>query len=217
MVGKLKFSIVSTGKYVIPYMLSNFMSQNKGVALMIDVTNKAEVIESLELNKVDFVIVSVLPKKLNIERVELMPNKLSLIAGKRGLNKARLTKKNIFEQSPLIYREMGSATRVAMEQFIIKNKFDVRKKIELTSNEAVKLAVIAGLGVSIMPIIGLKNELMNKSAQIIPVKGLPIITKWNLIWLKSKKLSPTAKAFLEYLKSEKEQEIKANFNWIEAY
>jgi ABC-type molybdate transport system substrate-binding protein len=58
---------------------------------------------------------------------------------------------------------------------------------------------------------------MNKSAQIIPVKGLPIITKWNLIWLKSKKLSPTAKAFLEYLKSEKEQEIKANFNWIEAY
>ncbi|MEH6745510.1 MAG: LysR substrate-binding domain-containing protein [Maribacter arcticus] len=184
-------------------MLSNFMSQNKGVDLMIDVTNKAEVIESLELNKVDFVIVSVLPKKLNIERVELMPNKLSLIAGKRGLNKARLTKKNIFEQSPLIYREMGSATRVAMEQFIIKNKFDVRKKIELTSNEAVKLAVIAGLGVSIMPIIGLKNELMNKSAQIIPVKGLPIITKWNLIWLKSKKLSPTAKAFFRIFKIRK--------------
>jgi DNA-binding transcriptional LysR family regulator len=128
LVGKLKFSIVSTGKYVIPYMLSNFMSQNKGVDLMIDVTNKAEVIESLELNKVDFVMVSVLPKKLNIERVELMPNKLYLIAGKRGLKKAGLTKKNIFEQSPLIYREMGSATRVAMEQFIIKNKFDVRKK-----------------------------------------------------------------------------------------
>ena len=217
LVGKLKFSIVSTGKYVLPYMLSNFMSQNKGVDLIIDVTNKAQVIESLELNKVDFAMVSVLPKKLNIERVELMQNKLYLIAGKRGLNKAGLAKKNIFEQSPLIYREMGSATRVAMEQFIIKNKFDVRKKIELTSNEAVKQAVIAGLGFSIMPIIGLKNELMNKSAQIIPVKGLPIITKWNLIWLKSKKLSPTAKAFLEYLKLEKEQEIKANFNWIEAY
>jgi DNA-binding transcriptional LysR family regulator len=154
LVGKLKFSIVSTGKYVMPYMLSNFMSQNKGVDLMIDVTNKAEVIESLELNKVDFVMVSVLPKKLNIERVELMPNKLYLIAGKRGLNKAGLAKKNIFEQSPLIYREMGSATRVAMEQFIIKNKFDVRKKIELTSNEALKQAVSAGLGFSIMPILG---------------------------------------------------------------
>jgi DNA-binding transcriptional LysR family regulator len=154
LVGKLKFSIVSTGKYVMPYMLSNFLSQNKGVDLMIDVTNKAEVIESLELNKVDFVMVSVLPKKLNIERVELMPNKLYLIAGKRGLNKAGLAKKNIFEQSPLIYREMGSATRVAMEQFIIKNKFDVRKKIELTSNEALKQAVSAGLGFSIMPILG---------------------------------------------------------------
>tara|TARA_R110000765_G_scaffold112816_5_gene205053 strand:- start:254 stop:910 length:657 start_codon:yes stop_codon:yes gene_type:complete len=132
LVGKLKFSIVSTGKYVLPCMLSNFMSNNKGVDLMIDVTNKAQVIESLELNKVDFGMVSVLPKKLNIDRVELMQNKLYLIAGKRGLNKAGLTKKNIVEQSPLIYREMGSATRVAMEQFIIKNKFDLRKKIELT-------------------------------------------------------------------------------------
>ncbi|WP_339625425.1 LysR family transcriptional regulator [uncultured Maribacter sp.] len=217
LVGKLKFSIVSTGKYVMPYMLSNFMSQNKGVDLIIDVTNKAQVIESLELNKVDFAMVSVLPKKLNIERVELMQNKLYLIAGKRGLNNAGLTKKKLFEQSPLIYREVGSATRVAMEQFIIKNKFDVRKKIELTSNEAVKQAVIAGLGFSIMPIIGLKNELMNNDAQIIPVKGLPIITKWNIIWLKSKKLSPTAKAFLEYLRSEEEQVIKDNFNWIDAY
>ena len=108
------------------------MSNNKGVDLMIDVTNKAQVIESLELNKADFGMVTVLPKKLNIERVELMQNKLYLIAGKRGLNKAGLTKKNIVEQSPLIYREMGSATRVAMEQFIIKNKFDLRKKIELT-------------------------------------------------------------------------------------
>ena len=73
-------------------------------------------------------MVSVLPKKLNIERVELMQNKFYLIVGKRGLNKADLTKKKLFEQLPLIYREMGFATRVAMEQFIIKNKFDVRKK-----------------------------------------------------------------------------------------
>ena len=58
---------------------------------------------------------------------------------------------------------------------------------------------------------------MNNDAQIIPVKGLPIITKWNIIWLKSKKLSPTAKAFLEYLRSEEEQVIKDNFNWIDAY
>lgn len=190
-----------------PYMLSNFIGQNKGVDLIIDVTNKVQVIESLELNKVDFAMVSVVPKKLNFERVELMQNKLYLIAGKRGLNKANLSEKKLFEQLPLIYREMGSATRVAMEQFIIKNKFEVRKKIELTSYEAVKQAVIAGLGFSIMPIMGLKNELMNNDTQIIPVKGRPIITKWNLIWLKSKNYHLLLRLFLEYLRSEKEQMI----------
>lgn len=217
LVGKLKFSVVSTGKYVMPYMLSDFIQQNKGVDLIIDVTNKAQVIKSLELNKVDFAMVSVLPEKLNIERVELMPNKLYLIAGKNGTDKKNNSRKKLFEQSPLIYREIGSATRTAMENFIIKNKFEVRKKIELTSNEAVKQAVIAGLGFSIMPIIGLKNELKNNDVQIIPVKGLPIQTKWNVVWLKSKKLSPTAKAFLEFLKANKEKIIEDNFEWIESY
>lgn len=217
LVGRLKFSVVSTGKYVMPYMLSNFSHQNKGVDLVIDVTNKAQVIESLELNTVDFAMVSVLPKKLKVERVELMQNKLYLIAGKKGLSNKGLSRKKIFELSPLIYREAGSATRAAMENFIIKNKFEVRKKIELTSNEAVKQAVIAGLGFSIMPIIGLKNELKNNDVQVIPIKGLPLRTKWNLIWLKTKKLSPTALAFLEYLKEEKGQVIQENFDWISAY
>ncbi|WP_282048485.1 LysR family transcriptional regulator [Maribacter aquivivus] len=217
LVGRLKFSVVSTGKYVIPYMLSNFSHQNKGVDLVIDVTNKVQVIESLELNTVDFAMVSVLPKKLKVERVELMQNKLYLIAGKKGLSNKGLSRKKIFEQSPLIYREAGSATRAAMENFIIKNKFEVRKKIELTSNEAVKQAVIAGLGFSIMPIIGLKNELKNNEVQIVPIKGLPILTRWNIIWLKSKKLSPTALAFLEYLNAEKDQVIKETFEWIERY
>ncbi|WP_299321867.1 LysR family transcriptional regulator [uncultured Maribacter sp.] len=217
LVGRLKFSVVSTGKYVIPYMLSNFSHQNKGVDLVIDVTNKVQVIESLELNTVDFAMVSVLPKKLKVERVELMQNKLYLIAGKKGLSNKGLSRKKIFEQSPLIYREAGSATRAAMENFIIKNKFEVRKKIELTSNEAVKQAVIAGLGFSIMPIIGLKNELRNNDVQIIPIKGLPIRTNWNLIWLKSKNLSPSALAFLEYLKDDKSQVMKENFDWIDAY
>ncbi|TLP82616.1 LysR family transcriptional regulator [Maribacter sp. ACAM166] len=217
LVGRLKFSVVSTGKYVLPYLLSNFITKNKGVDLIINVTNRAQVIESLELNKVDFAMVSVLPKKLKVDRIELMENKLFLIGGKQGSNHIALTKKKLFEQLPLIYREMGSATRMAMESFIRKNKFQVHKKIELTSNEAVKQAVIAGLGYSIMPLIGLKNELKNKDVQIISVKGLPISTKWNLIWLKSKKLSPSAKAFLNYLKAEKVEVIHANFNWINSY
>lgn len=212
--GRLKVSVVSTGKYVMPYFMSDFMAEHLGVDLVMDVTNKSKVVRSLELNEVDFALVSVLPEKLNIDGVELMPNKLFYVSNyDRELPKA-LSKKYLFEKIPLIYREPGSATRNAMEGFIAKNNFSVNKKMELTSNEAVKQAVVSGLGCSIMPLIGNKNALQSKELKIIPVKGLPITTTWNLIWLRSKKLSPVALAFLDYLKERKEEIIQKKFHWI---
>lgn len=89
--------------------------------------------------------------------------------------------------------------------------------MELTSNEAVKQAVISGLGCSIMPLIGIRSELSNKDLQIIPVKGLPLSTEWNLIWLKSKKLSPVALAYIEFLNNEKMQIIDEKFSWVSAF
>jgi len=215
--GRIKISIVSTGKYVMPYFLSDFMKQNEGVDLIMDVTNKSRVVKSLEMNEVDFALVSVLPKKLKVHKVELMLNKLFFVASSElKLNKS-LTKKSLFEKFPLIYREQGSATRNAMETFISKNRFSVTKKMELTSNEAVKQAVLSGLGCSVMPLIGIRNELKNNDLQIVPVKGLPINTEWNLIWLKSKKLSPEALAYLDFLNSEKERIIKQRFSWNDGF
>lgn len=211
--GRLKLSVVSTGKYVMPYFLSDFMKQNDGVDLIMDVTNKSKVIESLELNEVDFALVSVLPKKLNVDKITLMNNQLYFVASSELKLQKNLTRKKLFEDTALIYREEGSATRNAMENFISKNNLSIEKKIELTSNEAVKQAVLAGLGCSIMPLIGIRNELKNKELQIIPVKGLPINTTWNLIWLKSKKLSPAALAYLDFLKSKKDYIIKDKFAW----
>ena len=215
--GRLNISVVSTGKYVIPYFLSGFMDKHRGVDLIMDVTNKSRVVESLENNEVDFALVSVLPKKLKINTVELMENKLFYVGASHLDLKNSASKRQLFEELPLIFREMGSATRNAMEAFLAKIRLPAPKKIELTSNEAVKQAVIAGLGCSIMPLIGIKNELRNKDLQIIPVKGLPISTTWNLIWLKSKALSPAAEAFLEYIKAEKDEIIAQQFSWIKEY
>ncbi len=212
--GRLKISVVSTGKYVMPYFLSDFMKLHKGVDLIMDVTNKTSVVETLERNEVDFAMVSVLPKKLKVDSVALMANKLYFVGSAETEFEKLPSKKTLFEELPLIYREQGSATRNAMENFISKNKLPVRKKIELTSNEAVKQAVISGLGYSIMPLIGIKNELKNNDLQIIPVKGLPISTTWNLIWLKAKKLSPAASAYLEFINAEKSDIINKKFDWI---
>jgi DNA-binding transcriptional LysR family regulator len=100
---------------------------------------------------------------------------------------------------------------------LVKKNITVTKKLQLTSNEAVKQAVIAGLGLSIMPLIGLKNELLDDEIEIIPVKGLPITTFWHLIWLKGKKFTPAAKAYHNYLEQDKNSIIKENFQWHQDY
>lgn len=215
--GRLKISIVSTAKYIMPYFLSGFMNKNAEVELHLDVTNKSKVIESLENNEVDFSLVSVLPDKLNIDKIELMQNKLFLVGNNSKKFKSKEYTKDIFNELPLIYRENGSGTRLVMEKYIERNKLPVKKKMELATNEAVKQAVIAGLGYSIMPLIGIKNELESHSLQIIPIKGFPIKSVWHLIWLKNKHFSPAAAAYLNYLKTEKRKIIKDSFDWYENY
>ncbi|TLF45566.1 LysR family transcriptional regulator [Maribacter aurantiacus] len=215
--GRLKLSVVSTGKYVMPYFLSDFIKEHDGIELIMDVTNKTKVVRSLEENEVDFALVSVLPDKLSVSGVELMPNKLFYVSNYHRELPKKVSKKYLFEKIPLIYREPGSATRNAMEYFISQNRYSVTKKLELTSNEAVKQAVIAGLGCSIMPLIGIKNALKSNELKIVPVQGLPITTTWNLIWLKSKNLSPVALALLEYLEQEKDVIIQKKFGWVDGF
>jgi DNA-binding transcriptional LysR family regulator len=215
--GKLKISVVSTGKYVIPYFLVDFMRANPGVELAIDVTNKLKVLESLEHNEVDLALVSILPLHPQVEKMDLLQNKLYFVGNMERKFHRGETFKDLIQSVPMIYRESGSGTRQVMERYIEKNKFTISKKMELTSNEAVKQALVAGLGYSVMPLIGIKNELFNKELQIIPAKGLPIKTTWSLIWLKGKRHSPVSMAFLNYIKAHKSQIVQEKFSWYEQF
>jgi DNA-binding transcriptional LysR family regulator len=159
--GRLKISVVSTGKYVMPFFLADFMKEHQGIELLMDVTNKNKVVESLENNEVDFALVSILPTTLNIEKLDLLQNKLFLVGNTTTKFKKSANTNDIFKDLPLIFREKGSGTRQTMETFIERNNISVLKKMELTSNEAVKQALLAGLGYSIMPLIGIRNELHN--------------------------------------------------------
>jgi DNA-binding transcriptional LysR family regulator len=201
--GRLKISTASTGKYVIPFFLSDFLEQYTGIDLLLDVTNKSKVLESLKNNEIDFAIVSVLPDDIDVNEELLLENKLYLVGSKDNYKK----------EKPLIFREEGSATRQEMELYFQEIDPEKRKKIELTSNEAVKQALLAGLGHSIIPLIGIKNEIMDNSLQIIKSKGLPLKTDWRLIWLKNKKLSPIAKAYLEFVQREKVSILNKHFKW----
>lgn len=215
--GKLKIGVVSTGKYVMPYFLSHFMQLHRGIDLVMDVTNKAQVVSGLSQNEVDFALVSVLPEQLQLEDIELMQNKLYLVGGTCLPKRGRASLQKLFQQHPLLFRESGSATRGAMERFLQQHELSSYKMMELTTNEALKQAIIAGLGYSIMPLIGIKNALKSGDLEIIPIKGLPIITKWRLVWLRQKKLSPIALAFLDYIQQHKGKIIEQHFGWYEQY
>lgn len=215
--GQLKISVVSTGKYVMPYFLSEFMKKNAGVELNMHVTNKYKVLESLENNSVDFALVSILPTAQNVEKLDLLQNKLYLVGSDRIPLKKGSSTKEIFENLPLIFREKGSGTRQTMEKFFSDNNISVLKRMELSSNEVVKQALLAGLGYSIMPIIGIKNELKNKELDIIPIKELPITTTWSLIWLKGKNQTLVSAAYLEFLKKETSNIVQSKFIWSELY
>lgn len=214
--GRLKISVVSTGKYIMPFYLTDFLEAHGGVELTMDVTNRQKVLLSLENNEVDFALVSVLPNTLAVDRVDLLDNKLYLVgnpryaAGEEGQGWAA-------GKVPLILRESGSGTRLVMEDYMKRMEIPARKKLELTSNEAVKQAVLAGLGYSVMPLIGMKHELQSGELRIVPAAGLPIYTTWSLVWLKTKRHSPVAQAYLDHLSREKEGIALRHFDWYQGY
>jgi len=215
--GRLTICTVSTGKYVLPYFISDFLKIHPGIELTMDVTNMNKVVESLNRNEIDFALVSKPPKTILTEHLDLLQNKLFLV-GKDPISIEKdQTVKNFFKSLPLIFREQGSGTRQIMENFIDRNDIKVFKKMELTSNEAVKQAILAGFGYSIMPLIGIKQELINKELHVIPIDGLPIKSTWQLIWLKGKKHGPISLSLINYMEKEMKNIVDKLFSWHENY
>ena len=130
--GKLKISVVSTGKYVMPYFLSGFIREHTGVDLIMDVTNKARVVESLEENEVDFALVSVLPEHLSLNKVGLMRNVLHLVANPKYFKNVKLSKSMFSKDTPLsrngaLFVPKGNHGRQ-------KNRADLQRSSEASGN-----------------------------------------------------------------------------------
>lgn len=211
--GRLRISVVSTGKYIIPYLLADFMKAHPGVELVLDVSNRANVTGNLERNETDFSLVSVFPERLNLEEISCMKNYLFLV-GKDSLPLG--SKKDwraALEEITWVKRETGSATRKAHDEYLNSHEIHVRRHIELTSNEAVKQALIAGLGYSIMPLIGIRNELQLGQLTITALPDLPLESQWRVVWPKGKKHNGVAEAFKKYLLEHMEQIVAQHFGY----
>jgi DNA-binding transcriptional LysR family regulator len=200
-----------------PTLISEFYTKHAGIEWQIDVTNKARVVESLEKNEIDFAVMSILPDSLKVNTLDIMENKLFVVANTKAGSPHRSRNWEQLQTMPLIYREVGSGTRTLMERFAEQYDLPTRKKLELSSYEAVKQAVLAGLGVSMIPLVGIERELEAGSLHIINMKNFPITSQWRLVWLASKRLSPVAESFLEYLSKERHRLVREHFSWMRKY
>jgi DNA-binding transcriptional LysR family regulator len=215
--GKIKISVVSTGKYVIPYLITDFLKENPEIDLELDVSNRDQVIRQLENNEVDYALMTRVPETISLNTIELMENKLVLVGGKSSADEFNRNKETYFSKYPLIYREKGSATRKAMQEYVQQQGYHALKNLTLTSNEAVKQAVISGMGCSIVPLIGIRNELQNGQLEILKAPDLPLRSNWYLVHLKEKKHAPTAKALQAYLLENRNLILSKHFDWVKDF
>ncbi|MEN9742528.1 MAG: hypothetical protein RLZZ65_333 [Bacteroidota bacterium] len=214
--GRLRISAVSTGKYVIPYLLEDFMKLHPGVELELDVSNRSNVMLNLEKNETDFSLVSIFPDRLNLDEIPCMKNQLYLV-GKEALLMDQKDWRKQLEALTWVKREQGSATRKAMDDYLSGHDIHVRRNIELTSNEAVKQALIAGLGYSIVPLIGIRNELQLGQLKVSEVPDLPLETIWRIVWPKGKKHSGVAAAFKTHLETQMPTIVAKHFGFIDGH
>jgi len=209
--GTISIAVVSTGKYVIPYFLKDFMDKHPGIQVSIDVSNKNQVMDGLSRNESDFSLVSVVPDEVSVTQVELMPNKLYLVG--RVDYKDQIGAPTDLKDVPLLFREQGSATRNAMETYLKTKAVSAGKSMVLVSNEAIKQAIFAGLGVSVVPLIGLRTALQTEKIMLFELEDLPIVTQWRIIYSKNKKLTPAQQALVEFIEMNRERLIREHFHW----
>jgi DNA-binding transcriptional LysR family regulator len=198
--GKLKVAVVSTAKYFIPRILGTFCAKYPQIDISLEILNRDGVVKRLEENLDDLYIMSQPPLHMDIEDEVFMPNPLLLVAPK---DHAFAKQKNIdissLKNEQFIFREKGSGTRMAMDTHFKRLKYKPNVRLELGSNEAIKQAVIGGLGIAVLSKYSLGDKSDQDEVAILKCKEFPIKSSWHLVSPKGKKLSPIATIFKKHL------------------
>jgi DNA-binding transcriptional LysR family regulator len=207
--GTLTISVATTASHFATRLLAEFAKQHEGITISLDVTNRQALRKQLENNEPDLVIMGQPPEGVDVEATAFMENPLVMIA---PADHPLIGKKKIplshFANENFVVREFGSGTRGATQRFFDEHGVPFNTGIEMTSNEAIKQAVEAGLGLGIVSIHTLELELETGRLNILDVQGFPIMRHWYVIQRKGKRLSPAAQAFKEFVLEQAAQFIR---------
>ncbi|MDH5216547.1 MAG: LysR substrate-binding domain-containing protein [Gammaproteobacteria bacterium] len=198
--GKLRLAVVTTAKYFAPRLLGPFCNKYPGIEVSLKVSNRERLLERLNDNLDDLYILGQPPENLDVVSVPFLDNPLVVLTssthplvGEKNISLKRIA------QEPFIMREPGSGTRMAVERLFNKYKIKINMRMELGSNEAIKQAIVGGLGVSVLSRHTLALDAAMGQLATLDVKHFPIERQWHAVHLTDKQPTIVAKTFLEYL------------------
>ena len=198
--GRITIAVNSTAEYFAPGLLAEFRKAQPDVRVRLLIDNREEVSRLLISNEVDLAIMGRPPADLDAEAVSFAPHPLVIIAGSGHplAERESLSVADIAQES-MIVREAGSGTRSAMKEFFRERAIEPNIDMEMGSNEAIKQAVVAGLGISFISQHTLGLELSAGRLAVLKVEGTPVMRRWFLVRHKSKRLTPALGAFWDFV------------------
>lgn len=201
--GQLNITVASTANYFAPRLLATFCQRYPGVKVSLDVSNREHILTQLGDSDKDLAIMGHPPEESNLVAHPFMENPLVVIAApshpmasEQAILPARLTDESF------ISREPGSGTRMAAERFFDAAGIRLTTAMEMSSNEAIKQAVQAGLGLGVVSIHTLEMERALGRLAILDVQGFPILRHWYVVHRPAKRFSAVAQAFLDFVMTE---------------
>lgn len=203
--GNLKIAVASTANYFATQLLASFRQAHPHITVNLDVTNREALLNQLDHNDIDLAIMGQPPEDRDLTAESFMENPLVVIAAPDNV---LVPQKNIpiarLAEETLIVREAGSGTRSASERFFQRHQIAPRTGLVMSTNEAIKQAVQAGMGLAVVSLHTVSLELETARLAVLDVQSFPIQRHWFVVHRKNKRLSATAQAFKQFLLDEGE-------------
>jgi DNA-binding transcriptional LysR family regulator len=210
--GLLTIGMVSTAQYFLPSLLARFRDEHPGIDIRLRVTgNREALLELLRANDVDLAVMGRPPSELATRAEPFAAHPLVFVApAHHPLNAVDRPPAHMLGSFPLLVRESGSGTRAAMEHFLRASRVTPPISMEMSSNETIKQAVIAGMGLGFLSLHTVGLEVRSGLLHVLTVEGTPVMRTWNLVHLLAKILSPAAEAFRYFVLEEAEAFLAAH-------
>ncbi len=198
--GPLRIAVITTAKYFMPHLLGAFITKYPEVEPILKVTNRSRVLERLKSNEDDLLIMGQVPEDIAVVAEPFIDNELVVVAkASHPLTKCSSITLQQLQKERFLVREAGSGTRLAINRMFAEQGLTIQPYMELGSSEAIKQAVMAGLGISVLSRHNLRLELTHKHIAILEVQGFPLFYRWYAVHLKGKRLSLVSRTFLSFL------------------